>query len=68
MNKLTELSKWLQVVTVSVLTLRLIIIFILMQKADNDLDTLKKRAKNTILWLIVSQMAFVIFNIIKSYF
>ena len=68
MDKINALSRWIQIITITILTLRVVMIFLALQRSNDEKETMKKRLKNTLYWLVLSQMAFVIFEIIKRYY
>lgn len=67
MERIDEISRMLQVLILAGVGVRLIYIFIKLTHEEEEAPRYKKRLKNTIIFAILSQLAFVIKDIIFSY-
>ena len=68
MERLNEISRYLQGLILLGVTLRVIFCFVRLQSAEEERELYKKRIKHAIMFLIFSQLAFVIKDIVVSYY
>jgi hypothetical protein len=68
MDTINEISGFIQILILLGVTARIIFCFIRLQSAEEDSGLYKKRLKHALLFLILSQLAFVIKDMMLTYF
>ncbi|MCL2086181.1 MAG: hypothetical protein FWH05_01125 [Oscillospiraceae bacterium] len=68
MDKINEVSRYIQILLLLGVTIRVVFCFIRLQSAEEDGELYKKRLKHAVLFLLISQLVFIIKDIVVSYF
>jgi hypothetical protein len=68
MERINQISIWLQSATIAGVVFRIIYCFIRLQGAEDESSKYKKRIFHAIIFLIISQLAFVIKDLITNYY
>lgn len=68
MDKINEMSVWIQGLIASGIVFRIVYCCIRLQGADEEASRYKKRIIHALIFLVLSQLAFVIKNLITGYY